>query len=98
MTQIAYVFPGQGSQSVGMMADWDDYQSVVSDVFTEASDTLGYDLWNLVNKGPDTALNQTEVTQPAMLCAGVASWRICREVGMPDASMMAGLGMISWPL
>ena len=90
MTHIAYVFPGQGSQSVGMMADWEDYQSIVGDVFTEASDTLGYDLWNLVSKGPDTALNQTEVTQPAMLCSGVASWRICCEVGMPDASMMAG--------
>ena len=90
MTHIAYVFPGQGSQSVGMMANWEDYQSIVSDVFNEAADVLGYDLWNLVSKGPDTALNQTEVTQPAMLCSGVASWRICQEVGMPDASMMAG--------
>jgi [acyl-carrier-protein] S-malonyltransferase len=90
MTHIAYVFPGQGSQSVGMMTDWEDYQSIVNDVFTEASDSLGYNLWDLVSKGPDTALNQTEVTQPAMLCSGVASWRICREVGMPDAAMMAG--------
>ncbi len=90
MTHLAYIFPGQGSQSVGMMSDWDDHQSIVNEVFSEASDMLGLDLWSLVSQGPEGALNQTENTQPAMLCAGVASWRITRDVGMPVAEMMAG--------
>jgi [acyl-carrier-protein] S-malonyltransferase len=84
MTSFAYVFPGQGSQSVGMMTAWEDHQSSIIEVFNEASDVLGYDLWALVSKGPDTRLNQTEITQPAMLCAGVASWRVASsQPGMP---------------
>ena len=91
MTSFAYVFPGQGSQSVGMMSNWDDHQSTVAEVFSEASDTLGYDLWTLVSEGPETQLNQTEITQPAMLCAGVASYRIAAaQPGMPEAAIMAG--------
>jgi [acyl-carrier-protein] S-malonyltransferase len=91
MTSFAYVFPGQGSQSVGMMSAWEDHQPVVAEVFNEASDALGYDLWALVSKGPEARLNQTERTQPAMLCAGVASWRIASvQPGMPQAAMMAG--------
>jgi [acyl-carrier-protein] S-malonyltransferase len=91
MTSFAYVFPGQGSQSVGMMSAWEDHQSNVIEVFNEASDALGYDLWALVSKGPEARLNQTEMTQPAMLCAGVASWRIASvQPGMPEAAMMAG--------
>jgi [acyl-carrier-protein] S-malonyltransferase len=91
MTSFAYVFPGQGSQSVGMMTAWDDHQEAVVEVFNEASEALGYDLWALVSKGPETRLNQTEVTQPAMLCAGVASWRVAtQQTDMPQAAMMAG--------
>jgi len=91
MTSFAYIFPGQGSQSVGMMNAWEDHQPVVTEVFDEASDALGYDLWALVSKGPEARLNQTEMTQPAMLCAGVASWRIASvQAGMPQAAMMAG--------
>jgi len=91
MTNLAYVFPGQGSQSVGMMAAWEDHQKTVQEVYAEASDVLGYDLWAIVSDGPETRLNKTEVTQPAMLCAGVASWRIASgEDAMPDAAMMAG--------
>ena len=91
MTSFATVFPGQGSQSVGMMNAWDDHQSTVTEVFAEASDALGYDLWAVVSKGPETRLNQTEVTQPAMLCAGVASWRVASlQPGIPQAAMMAG--------
>ena len=90
MTQIAYVFPGQGSQSVGMMTAWEDYQSTVTEVFSEAADALGYDLWHIVRKGPEGALNQTEITQPAMLCSGVACWRISQQADMPPAVMMAG--------
>ena len=73
------------------MTAWEDHQSSVIEVFDEASDALGYDLWALVGKGPEARLNQTEVTQPAMLCAGVASWRIASvQPGMPEATMMAG--------
>jgi [acyl-carrier-protein] S-malonyltransferase len=91
MTRFAYVFPGQGSQSVGMMTEWGEHQAVVSDVYAQASEALGYDLWSLTSQGPVEQLNQTEVTQPAMLCAGVASWRvICQQLAIPQATMMAG--------
>lgn len=91
MSGYAYVFPGQGSQSVGMMADWGAHQPAVTDIFNEASNTLGYDLWAVVSEGPETQLNSTEVTQPAMLCAGVASFRISTaESAMPPPAMMAG--------
>ena len=91
MTQFAYVFPGQGSQSVGMMSAWRELQPLVDEVYAIAADSLGYDLWSVVSGGPETELNRTEVTQPAMLCAGVASWRITQASdGMPPASMMAG--------
>ena len=91
MTSFAYVFPGQGSQSLGMMTAWDDHQSTVTEVFEEASNALGYDLWSVIIDGPVERLNQTEITQPARLCAGVASWRIASsQAGMPGAAMMAG--------
>lgn len=91
MTSFAYVFPGQGSQSLGMMSAWDAHQSTVTEVFEEASNALGYNLWSVVVDGPVERLNQTEITQPAMLCAGVASWRIASsQAGMPGATMMAG--------
>lgn len=91
MTSFAYVFPGQGSQSLGMMTAWEDHQSTVTEVFEEASNALGYDLWSVIIDGPVERLNQTEITQPAMLCAGVASWRIASsQAGMPGAAMMAG--------
>jgi len=91
MMKFAYVFPGQGSQSVGMMTAWEDHQNTVTEVYAEASDVLGYDLWTVVSEGPEKRLNQTEVTQPAMLCAGVASWRIAsQQAGMPGAALMAG--------
>ncbi len=91
MTNYAYVFPGQGSQSVGMMTAWGDHQTTVIDIFKQASDSLDYDLWALVSEGPEERLNNTMVTQPAMLCAGVACWRIASEQeGMPVATLMAG--------
>ncbi len=91
MTKYAYVFPGQGSQSVGMMTAWDDHQATVIDLFEQASASLGYDLWALVSEGPEERLNDTMVTQPAMLCAGVACWRIASaQAEMPAATLMAG--------
>ncbi len=90
MTSFAYVFPGQGSQSVGMMSEWGDHQGIVGSVFAEASEALGYDLWSVTAEGPAEKLNQTEITQPAMLCAGVASWRIVEQSALPAATVMAG--------
>lgn len=90
MPSYAYVFPGQGSQSVGMMTAWGDHQARVDKIFAEASDVLGYDLGQLAGEGPEEQLNRTEYTQPAMLCAGVASYRVAAADGMPTATMMAG--------
>ncbi|MBI5782329.1 MAG: ACP S-malonyltransferase, partial [Gammaproteobacteria bacterium] len=72
---LAFVFPGQGSQSVGMMHALAAEFSVVKETFAEASQALGKDLWPLVELGPEEKLNQTEITQPVMLVAGVATWR-----------------------
>ncbi len=76
---LAFVFPGQGSQAVGMLAELAGAYPVVAATFGEASAALGYDLWQLVQQGPAEALNQTDKTQPAMLAAGVAVWRVWQE-------------------
>lgn len=76
---LAFVFPGQGSQSVGMMADLAASFPEIKQTFERASDTLGTDLWTLVSAGPEADLNQTQNTQPAMLAAGIAVWDICRK-------------------
>ncbi len=90
MSNNAIVFPGQGSQSLGMMTAWEDHQSIVNEIFAEASEALGYDLWSVVTEGPENRLNQTEITQPAMLCAGAASWEIMKQHSATDAALMAG--------
>lgn len=77
--KYAFVFPGQGSQSLGMLADLAVNHPVVNEVFTEASTVLGYDLWDVVQNGPETRLNQTDVTQPAMLAAGIAVYRALQQ-------------------
>lgn len=84
------VFPGQGSQSVGMLKALGEAFPVVRRTFEEASGVLGYDLWALAQEGPETELNRTEKTQPAMLAAGVAVWRAWREQGGATPSLMAG--------
>ncbi|MDX1347615.1 MAG: ACP S-malonyltransferase [Thiomicrorhabdus chilensis] len=86
----AFVFPGQGSQSVGMLAELAETHSSVKEVFTEASDALGYDLWNLVQNDPEGKLNQTDVTQPAMLAAGIAVYRTLCEQKAVSPAYMAG--------
>jgi [acyl-carrier-protein] S-malonyltransferase len=77
--KLAFVFPGQGSQSVGMLAKLADSSPVVRGTFDEASKVLGYDLWKLVAEGPADDLNATERTQPAMLAAGMDNWRLWAE-------------------
>jgi len=87
---LAFVFPGQGSQSVGMLAALAAAEPVVQQTFAEASAVLGYDLWALCQQGPETELASTEKTQPAMLAAGVATWRAWLEHGGPRPVAMAG--------
>jgi [acyl-carrier-protein] S-malonyltransferase len=89
-SRLAFVFPGQGSQSVGMLADLAAAFPVVRRTFAEASEVLGKDLWSLISEGPRDALDQTENTQPAMLAAGVAVWRCWREQGGALPALMAG--------
>lgn len=78
MQKIAFVFPGQGSQSVGMLQNIAALYPSIQETFKEASEALGYDLWALTSNGPAEKLNQTEYTQPALLTAGVALWRVIR--------------------
>lgn len=77
--KLAIVFPGQGSQSVGMLADLYQQYPVVQETFSEASAALGYDLWALVANGPEADLNETHRTQPALLTASVAVWRLWQQ-------------------
>ena len=87
---FAATFPGQGSQSVGMLSNLFVACAQVRGTFEEASDALGYDLWTLVQKGPERNLNSTERTQPAMLAAGVATWRCWAARGGPHPGVAAG--------
>ncbi|MEB7538766.1 ACP S-malonyltransferase [Pantoea anthophila] len=90
MTQIAFVFPGQGSQTVGMLAELAATYPQVEETFREASDALGYDLWQLVSQGPAEELNKTWQTQPALLTASVAIYRVWQAQGGVQPVLMAG--------
>lgn len=90
MTQFAFVFPGQGSQTVGMLVDLAATYPQVEETFREASAVLGYDLWQLVSQGPAEELNKTWQTQPALLAASVAIYRVWQQQGGEQPSMMAG--------
>lgn len=87
---IAFVFPGQGSQSVGMLAELGANHRVVVETFSQASQVLGYDLWQLVQHDQSGLLNQTHITQPALLSASVALWRLWLEKGGRTPTMLAG--------
>ena len=88
--KTAMVFPGQGSQSVGMLASLADEYSEVTETFAQASDVLAYDLWERVQNGPAEELKQTSRTQPAMLASGVAVWRVWQALGGVMPVVMAG--------
>ena len=90
MSKFAIVFPGQGSQTVGMLADLAEQFDVVKQTFAEASDALGYDLWALVQNGPVEDLNQTQRTQPALLTGSVAIWRVWQQQGGEQPVVLAG--------
>jgi len=88
--KLAMMFPGQGSQSVGMLSALGDAEPVVRETFQEASSVLGYDLWALCQQGPEERLGETERTQPAMLAAGIACWRSWGRRGGPRPAALAG--------
>ena len=90
VASLAFIFPGQGSQSVSMLSELASKHSVVTDVFAEASENLDYDLWKLVQDGPSEALQQTDKTQPAMLAAGIACWRVWTQQTEIRPALMAG--------
>lgn len=90
MENSAFVFPGQGSQALGMLAELASEHAIVAQTFAEASEVLGYDLWELVQEGPVEALNETDKTQPALLTASVAIWRVFVASGKATPAMMAG--------
>lgn len=87
---LALVFPGQGSQSLGMLAELAAAHPLVEQTFAEASDGAGLDLWALCQQGPEEQLNSTEFTQPALLAAGVAVWRVWKAEGGAQPAQMAG--------
>lgn len=88
--KLAIVFPGQGSQSPGMLAELAAQHAVVGQTFAEASEVLGYDLWDLCQSGSEEQLKQTEVTQPLMFVSGVAVWRVWSEHNAPAPAFVAG--------
>lgn len=87
---LAFVFPGQGSQALTMLAEHGAQQKLVIDTFGEASEALGYDLWALTQQGPEEQLNQTDKTQPAILTASIALWRLWRAEGGAQPAFVAG--------
>ncbi len=89
MSKTAFIFPGQGSQSLGMLSEFAE-RPAVKQTFQEASGALDQDLWALAQEGPKEALNQTEITQPLLLTAGVALWRLWEQSGGPRPNVLAG--------
>ena len=88
--KIAFIFPGQGSQTLGMLAEFAKEYSLIQETFMEASHVLKFDLWELCQEGPEAALNQTENTQPALLTASVALWRVWQQQQGVKPTFMAG--------
>jgi [acyl-carrier-protein] S-malonyltransferase len=87
---LGILFPGQGSQSIGMLSDLKASYDIVSEVFEEASDILSCDLWKIVKNGPDKKINDTEFTQPIMLCSAYSIWRIWNDEGGNTPIFLAG--------
>ncbi|MCT2530939.1 ACP S-malonyltransferase [SAR92 clade bacterium H921] len=93
---LALVFPGQGSQKIGMLGDLAAQNSIVERTFAEASDVLGYDAWAMVQTGEQEAINLTERTQPILLTSSVAIWRLWQNKGGPMPAQMAGHSLGEW--
>lgn len=95
-TKFAFVFPGQGSQKIGMLADLAAEYPRIIDTFAEASEVLGYDAWDLVQHGEQEAINLTERTQPILLSASVALWRVCQDKQGAQPALLAGHSLGEW--
>lgn len=93
MTKTAFLFPGEGSQSIGMMSSMADSFDLVRETFAAASEVLGYDLWAVTAQGPESELNKAEVKKPAMLVAGIATWRAWQKLGGARPDFFAGHGL-----
>lgn len=89
-TDLGIVFPGQGSQHVGMLTDLTEHFNEIQQTFNQASQALGYDLWQIAAHGPEEQLNATERTQPALLAASVALWRVMQSRFAPEPTLLAG--------
>ncbi len=96
MNKLAFVFPGQGSQKIGMLADLAAANPLVEETFKEASEVLGYDAWKLIQEGEQGDINLTERTQPILLSASVAIWRLWQQQGGPQPAAMAGHSLGEW--
>lgn len=90
MTTTAWVFPGQGSQRIGMLADLAASYPIIEATFAEASAAVGKDLWALAQNGPEAEMNATENTQPLLLAAGIAVWRAWQQAGGAAPDYLAG--------
>ena len=95
-SNLAFVFPGQGSQKIGMLAELASLNPTVEATFKEASDVLGYDLWQMIQQGEQADINLTERTQPMRLASSVAIWRLWNEKGGPTPAQMAGHSLGEW--
>ena len=95
-SNLAFVFPGQGSQKIGMLADLGAANPLVEETFREASDVLGYDAWKLIQEGEQEEINLTERTQPLLLTSSVAIWRLWQQQGGPQPAALAGHSLGEW--
>ena len=95
-SNLAFVFPGQGSQKIGMLAELASLNPTVEATFKEASDVLDYDLWQMIQQGEQADINLTERTQPMLLASSVAIWRLWNEKGGPTPAQMAGHSLGEW--
>ncbi|MEH6469521.1 MAG: ACP S-malonyltransferase [Porticoccus sp.] len=93
---LAFVFPGQGSQKIGMLSELAEQFDIVTSTFAEASEVLGYDLWDLVQNGTQEDITLTERTQPLLLTASVAVWRVWQQEGGAQPTLMAGHSLGEW--
>ena len=96
MTKSAFLFPGQGSQKIGMLAELAAANPVVEQTFDEASEVLGYDSWTLVQSGEQEQINLTERTQPLLLTASIAIWRLWQQLGGAQPAVVAGHSLGEW--
>ena len=96
MSNLAFVFPGQGSQKIGMLAELAEQNPIIEKTFNEASDVLGYDMWQLIQQGAQEDINLTQRTQPILLTCSVAIWRLWNQKQGASPSQMAGHSLGEW--